>query len=131
MARTDSYTSDIQKIQSLTNLLIKSTEDEMKRLEDVRNNLIGVAETVPLNSDILKSSAEHQKEHDLSPQDAIVYASIIYHLRGTKPESACFLNKNSKDFDDPDISEKLEQFRCRMLSRFDHGYRYIVNKISI
>ncbi len=131
LARTDAYTSEILKIQSLTNLLIQSTEDEMNRLEDVRDGLIEVAETVPLNSEILKSSAEHQKEHDLSPQDAIVYASVLYHLRQNEPETACFLNKNSKDFDDPDISEMLEHYRCKILSRFDHGYQFIINKIRM
>lgn len=129
LARTKDYLRDIIRIQGLTNLLIQSAEDEMNRLEDVRTILLGIAETVPLNSKILKSSAEYQKEHDFSPQDAIVYASIRCHLRRTRPNMACFLNKNSKDFDDPDISEILEQYKCRMLSRFDHGYQFIVNKI--
>ncbi len=129
LARTDSYAVKILEIQSLLNLLIRSTEDEMRRLEDVRLGLIEVAETVPLNSEILKSSAEYQKVHDLSPQDAIVYASVLYHLKQTKPETACFLNKNSKDFDDPDISEMLERYRCKLLSRFDHGHQFINDKI--
>lgn len=131
LARTDSYASDITKIQILTNLLIKSTEDEMNRLEDTRKYLINVAETIPLNSKILKFSAKHQKEHDLSPQDAIVYSSVIYHLEHNKLEPSCFLNKNSKDFDDPDITENLEHYKCKMLSRFDNGYKYIINKIII
>ncbi len=103
----------------------------MNRLEKVRNDLIGVAETVPLTSEILRSSAKHQKEHDLSPQDAVVYASVIYHLKKSESETACFLNKNSKDFDDPDISETLEHYRCKMLSRFDHGFQFIINKLRI
>ena len=87
LARTDFYLSDITKIQSLTSLLIESTEDEMNRLEDIRNCIIGVAEIIPLNSEILKSSAEHQKTHDLSPQDALVYASVLYHLKKTESET--------------------------------------------
>jgi hypothetical protein len=39
------------------------------------------------------------------------------------------LNKNSKDFDDPDISEMLEKYKCKMLTRFDHGHQYIINRI--
>ena len=130
MARTEFYTTDIHKIQNLTNILIKSTEDEMNRLENVKNDLIGISEMIPLSSEVLKSSAEHQKEHDLSPQDALVYTSVIYHLEKSKPEDACFLNKNSKDFDDPDISEMLEKYKCKMLTRFDHGYQYIINRIG-
>jgi predicted nucleic acid-binding protein len=130
LARTEFYTSDIHKIQNLTNILIKSTEDEMNRLENIKSDLIGISETIPLNSEILNSSAKHQKEHDLSPQDSIVYTSVIYHLKQSKPENACFLNKNSKDFDDPDISEMLEKYKCKMLTRFDHGHQYIINRIS-
>ncbi len=47
------------------------------------------------------------------------------------PAIACFLNKNSKDFDDPYITEPLEQYRCKMISRFDQGYQFIVNKINL
>jgi len=121
LARTDTYTVEILKIQSFMNLLLQSTEDEMRRLEDVRRNLINIAETVPLDSEILESSAEYQKLKYMSPQDAIVFASVLEHLKQTEPEIACFLNKNSKDFDDPDISGMLERYRCKLLSRFDYG----------
>ncbi len=129
LGRTDSYIAKSLEVKSLMKFLIKSTEEEMKLLKELRNDLLRVAETVPLNSEILKSSAEHQNEHDLSPQDAIVYASVLSHLKRTEPQTACFLNKNSKDFDDPDISEMLERYQCQMLSRFDHGYQFIINKI--
>ncbi len=131
LARTDFYTGEIIEIQSLMNLLLRSMEDEMRRLEDVRSNLINVAEIVPLNSKILEYSAEYQKVKALSPQDAIVFASVLEHLKQTKPKTACFLNKNSKDFDDPDISGMLEHYKCKLLSRFDHGYQFIIDKISL
>jgi len=130
LARTDSYTDKIFEIQNLLNLLILSTEDEMRRIENVRRDIIKTAEIIPLNSTILNSSTAYQKMHDLSPQDAIVYASVLSHLKQSKPETACFLNKNSKDFDDPDISEMLEQYKCKFLSSFDHGYQFIINKIK-
>ena len=130
LARTDSYASEIRNIQKLLNILLQSTEDEMKRFENVKNDLIKFAEIIPLNAEIMQYSTTHRKTHDLSPQDAIVYASVLHHLQQTKPEIACFLNKNSKDFDDPDILDILEEYRCKMLSRFTHGYQFITNKIN-
>jgi predicted nucleic acid-binding protein len=130
LARTASYTSDILKIQDLLNILMQSTEDEMRRFEKVKNDLLDAAEIIPLNSEIIRLSSEHQREHDLSPQDALVYASVLYHLQQTKPDLACFLNKNSKDFDDLNILDVLEHHRCKMLSRCPHGYQFIFNKIN-
>jgi hypothetical protein len=65
----------------------------------------------------------------LSPQDAIVYASIIDHLSQKSPPKSCFLNKNSRDFDDPDIVEMLERNNCKMLPRFDQGYQYLHSQL--
>lgn len=87
----------------------------MKRFESVKNNLITIAEIVPLNSEILKSSAKHQKKHDLSFQNA-----IIYYLKQNTSKISCFLNKNSKDFDDFDITKMLKNYQCSILSRFNH-----------
>lgn len=131
LLRTDSYTDKIVEIKSLVNILILSTEDEMKRIEIVRTNLLEIVEIIPLNVNILKSSTKYQQEHDLSPQDAIIYASILDHLKVNRQKNCCFLNKNSKDFDDPDILEELENFDCKMLSRFDHGYQFIVNQTML
>jgi hypothetical protein len=46
----------------------------------------------------------------LSAQDSIVLASIVSHLAKTKPAESCFLNRNTKDFDGPDVRETLDQY---------------------
>jgi hypothetical protein len=68
--------------------------------------------------------------YDLTPQDALVYASVLHHLRRYQPQQACFLNRNSKDFDSPDIVEELNQFNCRMIPRFDRGYSFLQSQLS-
>jgi hypothetical protein len=49
-----------------------------------------------------------EARYGLSGQHAIVLASVRGHLEGNGPEESCFLSRNSKDFDDPDIRERLE-----------------------
>ncbi len=38
---------------------------------------------------------------------------------------SCFLNKDSKDFDDQSIVDELRSHNCMLLPRFDSGYDFI------
>jgi hypothetical protein len=43
----------------------------------------------------------------------------------TKPTESCFLNRNTKDFADPNIRDVLDGFGCRFFGRFDHALGFI------
>jgi predicted nucleic acid-binding protein len=125
LARTASYTAHINSIQEIASLLIRSNEDEKQRFIRYRDRLLSIAEIIPLTIDILREAAIHESPYDLTPQDALVYTSVISHLRQSKPPASCFLNRNSKDFDNPDIVDELDRNNCKMIPRFDHGYGFI------
>lgn len=125
IARTEGYTQRLRGCQDLTALLIDSADEEAKGLELVRARLLKVAEIIPLETQILAAATRYQREHDLSPQDAVVYASVLSDLDRSTPTRSCFLNRNSKDFDDPDIVEELRKKNCKLLPRFDSGYDYV------
>ena len=57
-------------------------------------------------------------------------ASVLAHLELHSPSESCFLNRNSKDFDDPDVRERLEALGCKFLARFEDGLRYILSRIE-
>src|SRR6266446_7793342 len=99
LARTTSYTARINSIQDIASFLVRSNEEEKQRFVRYRDRLLGIAEIIPLTIDILREAATHESPYDLTPQDALVYASVIAHLRQNKPPVSCFLNRNSKDFD--------------------------------
>ncbi len=82
------------------------------------SELIKTAEIIPLDSVILRSAADIEIDYGLSGQDAIVLASVLSHLETTKSAESCFLNRNSKDFDDPDIRERLDALNCKFFPRF-------------
>jgi predicted nucleic acid-binding protein len=130
LSRTSSYTSRIKSIQDIANLLVQSNEEERNRFIQYRERLLNTGEIVALTADILAEAAIYETTYDLTPQDALVYASVIDHLRRYQPQQACFLNRNSKDFDRPDIVDELKQFNCRMIPRFDHGYRFLQSQRS-
>ena len=125
LARTASYTARINSIQDIAGLLVRSNEEEKKRFLRYRDRLLGIAEIIPLTINILREAATHEAPYDLTPQDALVYTSVIAHLRQHQPPVSCFLNRNSKDFDNPDIVDELDRNNCKMIPRFDHGYGFI------
>jgi hypothetical protein len=88
------------------------------------------AEIIPLETLTLTDATQHQRIHGLSPQDAIVYAAVLSHLQQHQTAQSCFLNRNSKDFDDPDLVEELNVHNCKLLARFDTGYQFILSHLS-
>lgn len=65
--------------------------------------VIDTAAIIPIERDTIKAALRLQGERRLSPQDAIVYASVLAHMASAPSEAKCFLTKNSKDFANPDI----------------------------
>jgi len=125
IARTAGYSQRLRGFQDLMAILIDSADEEAKGLELVRARLLQIAEIIPLEAKILVAAMRYQREHDLLPQDAVVYASVLANLDHSAPTRSCFLNRNSKDFDDPDIVEELKRKNCKLLPRFDSGYDYV------
>jgi len=130
LSRTSSYTSRIQNIQNINSLIVQSNEEEQHRFIQYRERLLNVGEILALTADILIEAASCENRHDLKPQDAIVFASIINHLQQNCSQQSCFLNRNSRDFDSPDIVDELKKFQCKMIPRFDHGYNFIQSQLS-
>jgi predicted nucleic acid-binding protein len=100
-----------------------------KPLRDTIDRLIQISEIVSLNKTILNEAKTHQLQYSMSPQDAIVYASVLQHLGTSDPGKKCFLNRNSKDFDDPDIVAVLKSNACKILFNFDAGFEYISSQV--
>jgi len=89
------------------------------------DEMLRVAEVIPLDSGVFGYADVMTFVRVMSAQDSIVLASIVLHLRDAAPAESCFLNRNSKDFDDPNVREMLDAFNCRFFARFDDGLRYI------
>ncbi len=92
--------------------------------------MIKAAQVIPLDSRVLDMAGSIESGFGLSAQDSIVLASIVSHLAETKPAESCFLNRNTKDFDDPDIREMLDEHGCKFFGRFDEGLRYIEARLA-
>lgn len=130
LSRSKPYQEEIEALQQINAFLVRSQEEERERLRNTVDRLLAVTEIIPLNTQILNESNKYQLAYDLSPQDSIVYASVLQHLNDSSSSVSCFLNRNSKDFDDPDIVDALDKHDCKMLFSFNSGYGYVSNKIG-
>jgi len=125
LGRSKPYQTETSAYQAFANLLTRSGKEEQQRLFYLQDRLLMVGEIIPLGREILSAAAQFQIKHGLSPQDSIVYASVVQHLQSSAQATSCFLNRNSRDFDDPDIEESLAQYHCKVLFSFNHGFEYI------
>ena len=125
LLRSEPYQEEVDTLRDVTTILVRSGEEEKQRLNQTLDRVLSIAEVIPLERNILVSAITYQTSLDLSPPDSIVYASVLHHLSTSTLVKSCFLNRNSKDFDDPDIVDALNNYNCKMLPRFDNGYDYI------
>ena len=130
LSRSKPYRSASSTLTELTSLLISSGESERARLDGALDGILSAAEVIPLDSDVFHQARGIQLSFDMSFQDSIVLASVIRHLAETNPAESCFLNRNTKDFDDPYIRDILDGLRCKFFGRFDHALSYIEARLS-
>lgn len=129
LAKSKPYKDEVAEITKLTGFLIRSQQEEKDRLTMTLDRLLNVAEVIPLESTILSLAAKYQVDHGLRLNDSIIFASVVNHLKTSTSSSKCFLNKDRRDFGDPDIVDALRECGCKMLFRFDDGFNYINSQI--
>jgi len=129
LGRSKPYQTEVSIHQTITDLLTRSGDEELNRLNDIRDRLLQLVEIIPLTPDILAASIQLQNLQALSPQDAVVYASVLEHLAVNSGTKSCFLNRNAKDFADVDIIKQLDMLNCKILFSFNQGYAYISSQI--
>ncbi len=125
LSRSKPYTEKIEALQDVTSLLVQSIEEEQLRLNATIKHLLHIAVIIPLQQTVFVAAATFQASTELSPHDAIIYASVLEHLQGAASQPHCFLTRNSRDFDDPDIVDTLDKYQCKILFNFEHGFRFI------
>lgn len=130
LARSKQHRAVPTDFAALGAVLAASAQSERDGVRATVSDLARTADVIALDASILNSALEVQVEFGMSGQDAIVLASVLYHLNAHQPSQSCFLNRNTKDFDDPDIREKLASYGCKFFGNFEQGLRYVVAQTS-
>lgn len=80
LARSRPYASLSDTSRAFTGLVAQSANEEWKRLSDVQNRVLATAEIVPLSGETIRRGLEVGPTFGLSPQDAVVFASVESHM---------------------------------------------------
>lgn len=131
LERTEDYRELLAGFRSVTALLTESGDEEARRLEKVRDRLLAVARLAQLDADVLHLAAECRRRHDLSAQDALIYASVLGDLRREPADESCFLTRDRQGFDDIDIAKELAAEGCRLIHGFEHGYGFVHSRLNL
>lgn len=130
LRRTDLYSEPADQLGNLTNLLITSASDEDLELRSVIERMAAVSEVIPLDSAVVAESLQCQADYDFSAQDALVYASVVRHLRRTTADENCLLNRDVKDFSDQSVVDQLANLGCRLFTSFEDGLNFIRSRLN-
>ena len=129
LGRSTPYEDHSEALEKFAALFIRSQEEERARLQEVVSRLLAVATLIPLDAAVIDDSLEFQRQ-EFSAQDAVVFASVLRHLALGTDDEYLFLNRNSKDFDDPDVQDRLGESNCHMIFSFDDGYEYLMHHFN-
>lgn len=127
LSRSKPYSDVSFKSRELISALVDSAEEERRRLRQVVERVGNAGRILPMTEEVLLRADRAEAEVDLSPQDAIVYASVVEEMAADPRAPKCFLNRNSRDFKNPDIAAELARASCHLLSSFRAGVGYITN----
>lgn len=134
LSRSPSYAGRLEEVREVTALLAESGQEELQRLELVLGELYDAATLVPLDKAVAQEAHRQQSRRGLSPQDALVYASVLSHLRGTDASDSpdeqysCFVTRDN-DFTDDDVRTDLESLGCKILFKFDAALGYVQSRL--
>ena len=130
LARSTPLAQRVAASQDVVKLLVDSTDYETRRIEQVKERLWTIGEVLALDAAVLRSAAESQNKFDLSPQDAVVYASIRTRLMSDHATPSCFVSRNPADFDDPELRHELTALNCKYFFSFATALQYIEHMLG-
>jgi predicted nucleic acid-binding protein len=126
MSRSASYRGLVDRYRDVLDALVAGDEESRKRLIAAIASIEADGATIPVTSLMFAMVAFHEEAHSLSPQDALVLASVKSHAeRRSGPK--CFVTKD-KDFNKPEIRVELG-IECELLMKFDAALAHIKNAL--
>jgi hypothetical protein len=130
LSRSQNLADEVETFRDVTGFLVRSGEFELRALRATLQRLIGIAWLIPLDAPALARSWQIENEQSLVAPDAIILGSVLHDLETTMPPESIFLNRNIKDFDDPDIVALLLRKNCRLIPSFVDGLAFTENRLS-
>lgn len=119
MDRTASLTQDVAPLRGR---LLDLAASFTTRSATYRARMLRQCRIMVLDASTL-AAAEAWIAFGLKLSDATMLASVLSDATATQP--SCFLNRNHKDFDDPDVKQRLSEKECVLKNSFTSGLAFI------
>ena len=120
LRRSAPHQSAAAALEPLLEFLQGLEREEFGRLQQAVGQILATAHIVEFNTDVYALALRTEERFGLSPQDAIVYASVLHHLRSRPSDKPkIFVSTNFKDFEDPDLVAELHAHGCRYEVSFE------------
>lgn len=122
LARSYPHEADVHTLESASTVFASVERRELQRLTTTVGRLLSVATIIPLNLSTYTEAMSVIERIALSPQDALIYAAVLEHLRVSQLSGPhLFISRNAKDFADLRIASELDALDCEFLGSFNEG----------
>lgn len=132
--RRSKHHDQIEEHFAVMNVLKHVEQREWNNLHESIGQVLESSVSLPFDARCLKQALRFHEMYDLSPQDAIIYASILMDLQvQSYNEKKCFLSRDQKAFnqkDDRGIKAELEAYTCCHIGSFIRGFEYIQHTLK-
>lgn len=131
LSRSKPYQQSFEEFREITSLLTRSGGEERHRLDGSLERVLGTARVIPIELRTIRR-VQSLQPLKLSPQDLIVYASVLSHLEEAMDENSgprMFVTRNTKDFASPDVRGGLTTRGCRLFTSFRDALGFFLSHL--
>ena len=107
--------------RALNTLLSARTESQTQRLYAVAAEIAQLAPGPALTAAIIQNALYQERMHRLSPQDALIYASVLAGLQELPSSSPKLFITSDEDFNKPTLRQELQGYGCKLITDFRSG----------
>ena len=128
LGRSDPYKPDAERLRNVTTLLARAIEEEASSLRETLLTVLESSRVLSIEIPVLKMAQQNEDRFGMDLADAIVCASVQLDLAIHPVDEACFVTRNKKDFDDPDLSKEFASAHCKLLFSFEASVQFALGR---
>jgi hypothetical protein len=132
LARSSAFSDLGNASKAVTSTMAESAAIEAVDLDNAIDRVARTATIIPLTAEIvIAATTLRQLVFDLTPPDAIVFASIDSYLSSQEKGPKVFTTTNAKDFLTPEIRAHVAAYDCRVIPSFSDALAHIRNHLAL
>ncbi len=128
ISRSEPFRTLVDQSRDVLAALIAGGEESRDRLELALEIFARNSTMIPLTSDIVSMARWHELGYSLTPQDAVVLASVRAHAE-INAGPKVFVSQDAKGFAHPTVYDELAAVECKVLVNFADAFAYIRNAL--